>query len=244
LVGATGAAAARVATAPPGYLLAHDSADVARHCALLSSLPAPDEARVVVTPGRVRGTWNLDVASRDQPGLLAAFTGVLAGSGIEVVQAVIATWPDGGALEAFIVRTALRPDAPALEGGLEASLGQPLSSPAVADAEVAFDDGASPLYTGCHVRAADRPGLLHAMAVAIAAAGANVHAARVSTVNGIAHDRFDLSDRTGYKLNAPLEQAIRAEILLGNNGLRFAPKPGRRARKRNSERSPTKSNPS
>jgi [protein-PII] uridylyltransferase len=199
---------------------------------------------VVLTPGRVCGTWNLDVASRDRPGLLAAFTGVLAGSGIEVVQAVLATWDDGGALEAFILRSAVHPDSHALQDAFEAMLELPLSSPAVVDAHVAFDDGASPLYTRCDVRAADQPGLLHAIAVAIATAGADVHAARVTTTEGMAHDRFDLSDRTGHKLDAYLQEAIRTGILFGNNGVRFAQKTSRRARKRNSVRSPAKSNPS
>jgi [protein-PII] uridylyltransferase len=226
LVGATSAAAARIATAPPGYLLVHGSSDVARHCALLSPLPAPDEARVTVTPGRVRGEWNLEVASRDRPGLLAAFTGVLAGSGIEVAQAVVATWDDGGALEAFVVRSAGQPDAHGLQSSFEASLEQALSSPAVADARVTFDNGASALYTSCEVQAADQPGLLHAVAVAIATAGVDVHAARVTTIDGAACDLFDLSDRTGHKLDAALEDAIRTGLLCGVADLRFGRRQG------------------
>jgi [protein-PII] uridylyltransferase len=214
------AAAARIAMAPPGYLLAHAGSDVARHCALLSPVPAPGEARVVVTPGRAPGQWHLDVASRDRPGLLAAFTGVLAGSGVEVVQAVLATWDDGGALEAFVVRSANPPDSHALQSAFEASLDQPLSSSAVVDADVTFDDTVSALYTSCEVRAADRPGLLHSVAVAIATAGADVHAARVTTVDSLARDRFDLSDRSRYKLDATLKEAIRACVLCGVTGLR------------------------
>jgi [protein-PII] uridylyltransferase len=221
LIGATSAAAARIATAPPGYLLAHDSSDVARHCALLAPLPGPGEARVVATPGRARSEWHLDIGSRDRPGLLAAFTGVLAASGIEVVQAVLATWDDGGALEAFIVRSADPPDSHVLQNAFEASLQEPLSSPAVTDAQVTFDDEMSALYTCCDVRAADRPGLLHAVAVAIAIAGADVHAARVTTIDGVARDRFDLSDRTGRKLDATLEAVIRSGVLCGSTGLRL-----------------------
>jgi [protein-PII] uridylyltransferase len=167
------------------------------------------------------------VASRDRSGLLAAFTGVLVGSGIEVVQAVLATWDDGGALEAFVVRSANPPDSQGLQNAFEASLEVPLSSPAVADAHVTFDDGASALYTCCDVRAADRPGLLHAMAVAIAAAGADVHAARVTTIDGVARDRFDLSDRSCHKLDATLEEAIRAGVLCGVIGLRVGRRSGR-----------------
>jgi UTP:GlnB (protein PII) uridylyltransferase len=225
IVGQGSPAAARIATAPPGYLLAHGSSDVARHCGLLSPLPAPAEARMVATPGQGPGEWCLDVASRDRPGLLAAFTGVFARSGIEVVQAVLATWDDGGALEAFVVRSPDPPDVHLLEQAFEASLDQPLWSPAVADAEVSFDDQASLLYTRCDVRAADRPGLLHAVAVAIAAAGVDVHAARVTTVDGVARDRFDLSDRRGGKLDPPLEMAIVDRVQRGVVGLAAGPGP-------------------
>jgi [protein-PII] uridylyltransferase len=193
-------------------VLAHDSSDIARQCTLLSPLPPAGGARAVATPGRARGEWHLDVTSRDRPGLLAAVTGVLAGSAIDVVQAVLATWDDGGALEAFVIRSADPPDADDLQGAFEASLDEPLSSPPVADAHVTFDDQASELYTRCDVRARDRPGLLHAVAVAIAIAGVDVHAARVATIDGVARDRFDLSDRAGHKLDATVEEAIRAGV--------------------------------
>jgi len=215
LVGADSLAAGRIATAPAGYLLAHTSSDIARHCELLSPLPSAGEARVVLTPSRSPGEWHLDVASRDRPGLLAAFTGVLAHCGVDVHQAVLATWDDGGALEAFVVTAPEPPDLGALQEALEQSLDEPLSSAPIADAEVSFANGASALYTSCDVRAADRPGLLHAIAVAISAAGADVHAARVTTSNGVAHDRFDLSDQAGSRLDGVLEEAIRTGVKCG-----------------------------
>jgi [protein-PII] uridylyltransferase len=215
LVGPTDAVVARIGAAPSGYLLSQGSSDVARQCALLSPIPAVSEARVVATPGRVPREWHVDVASRDRPGLLAAFSGVLTRTHIDVVQAVLATWDDGAALEAFVVRSPGLPDTHELQGAFEASLREPLWSAPVADADVRFDDGASALYTRCDVRAGDRPGLLHAVAVAIADAGADVHAARVTTVDGVAHDRFDLSDRAGHKLDQPLQDAIRASLQHG-----------------------------
>jgi [protein-PII] uridylyltransferase len=205
----------RITAAPAGYVLVHDSTDVVRHCSLLSPLPSPREARAVVTPGRATGEWHLDVASRDQVGLLAAFTGVLASTGIDVVQAVLATWDDGGALQAFVVRSTPAPDGHALERAFEASLRAPLTSDPVEGAEVVFDDEASELYTRCDVRAVDQPGLLHAVAVAMAAAGADVHAARVATVDGAAHDVFDLSDPSGAKLSPPAREAIRHLLRTG-----------------------------
>jgi UTP:GlnB (protein PII) uridylyltransferase len=197
IVGDRRALADRITAAPDGYVLAHDSTDIVRHCALLSPLPSEREARAVVTPGRAPGEWHLDVGSRDQVGLLAAFTGVLSAAGIEVVQAVLATWDDGAALQAFVVRATPAPDGHARERAYEASLRAPLTSSPVHGAEVTFDDTASELYTRCDVRAPDQPGLLHAVAVAIAAAGGDVHAARVTTAGGAAHDVFDLSELDG-----------------------------------------------
>ena len=205
----------RMADAPPGYLHVHDPSDIARHSDLLSSVPAVGEVRVVVTPGRTSGSWHLDVAARDRPGLLAAFTGVLAIWGVDVVQAVLATWDDGAALEAFVVRSVVPPDAVALQAALTASLERSLWSPPVPDASVTFDREASSLYTACEVRAVDRPGLLHAVAVAFATAGADVHAAGITTVDGVACDRFDLSDGRGAKLDAALEEAVRAHVAAG-----------------------------
>lgn len=179
----------RLATAPDGYARVHSHADLLRHAALLDPLPRPRQVRVATTPGRVSGTWNLDLATRDQPGLLARFTGVLAEHGVDVVQAVIATWDDGAALQAFVVRGTTVPEA----GAFERALGRRLLPQPIDDAEFVFDDESSLDYRRCDVTAADRPGLLHAIAVAFAQSGIDVHAASVTTLDGVARDRFDLS---------------------------------------------------
>ncbi|MET0276024.1 MAG: ACT domain-containing protein [Acidimicrobiia bacterium] len=215
LAGADPAVVDRIKTAPPGYLLAHRSSDVVRHCELLDPLAAIGEVRAVATPGRSRGEWHLDLASRDRPGLLAAFTGVLLDAGIDVVQAVLATWDDDAALQALTVHAAQAPELALLQRALATALDAPSSSPPVADAQVRFDHVTSPLYTACDVTVTDRPGLLHAIAVAIAAAGVDIHAARVTTNDGIASDRFDLSDTDGHKLSTAQEAAIRAGIASG-----------------------------
>lgn len=199
---------ARVATAPEAYLSVHDPADVARQCALLTPVPAPGEVRVVTAP-RAVGQWHLDVGARDRVGLLACFTGVLAAFEVDVAQAVVATWPDGAALEAFVVRSADPPDVEALVPAFEASLAAPLSSVPLPDAAVVFDDSLSSAYTACEVRAGDRAGLLHAIAVAFAAAGVDVHGASVTTSAGFAVDRFDLTDRLGCKLSPSRQDAVR-----------------------------------
>ena len=54
--------------------------------------------------------------------------------------------------------------------------------------------------TLCEVTAPDRPGFLHAIAVNFAQDGIDIHAAAVTTVDGVARDRFDLTDSAGNQL--------------------------------------------
>jgi [protein-PII] uridylyltransferase len=213
--------ARRAQAAPAGYALSQGAADVARHCQLLEPCPDPDTVRLAVTP--TPAGWHVDVAARDRRGLLASTTGVLASHSLNVTQAVIATWDDGAALQAFVVDADPMPDPTRLQEDLAASLGGGLASPPVADASVDFDDDASPWYTRCDVRVADRRGLFHALAVAIADSGADVHAARASTVGDEAFDRFDLTDRFGRKLTPSIEDRIRTRIRLGLAPSRLRP---------------------
>jgi predicted nucleic acid-binding protein len=83
------------------------------------------------------------------------------------------------------------------------------------DAEVHFDDDSSPWYSRCEVRSRDRRGLLHAIAVGIGAAGAEVHAARVTTDNGQTVDRFELTDGEGRNLDDAAKEAIRRALADG-----------------------------
>jgi Fe-S oxidoreductase len=95
------------------------------------------------------------------------------------------------------------------------------------DAEVVFDDAASPWYTLCEVRSPDRRGLLHMITVGLAAAGASVHSARLVTLDGQAVDRFELTDADGRKLTRDAKVAVRAALVDG-----VMPTRGRRAKRR------------
>lgn len=204
----------RIEEAEPGYLLAHDAGSIARHAGLLTPLPGKHEVRVAITPTPVSGAWRVDVAARDRPRLLAAFTGPLADLAIDVDQAVLATWADGAALQAFVVRADVAPEPYALQDALLASLASAPTGDPVPDAKLTFDNAASPLFTRCAIRAGDRHGLLHALAVAIAAAGVDIHAARVTTRDGVALDYFDL-DVHGNKLSELHMDAVRANVARG-----------------------------
>ncbi len=213
------AVVARIEAAPPGYVLAHTGSDIARHAELLEPLSSPGKVRVISTPGTEFGTWKLDIASRDRPGLLAVFTGVLVHESFDVTQAVLATWADDAALQALTIRATEAPDLVSLQRSLEWSLDQGLSAPPVDGATVTFGQTASSLYTSCEVTAPDRPGLLHAVAVAITNAGADIHAASVATVDGVARDRFDLSTTGNRKLGRDVERVITDNLRRGFSGL-------------------------
>jgi Kef-type K+ transport system membrane component KefB len=215
LAGDDPAVTERIARAPRTYLLAQEAADIARQAALLEPLPPPGGARVAASGLEVEATrsgreWRVEVASRDRPGLLATVSGVLSDSGLSVEDAVVATWGDGGALDAFRVLPTTRtpPDADALTAAIVEAFKRPLEAPPTPGAEVVFDDDASPWYTLCDVRCVDCPGLLHTITVGFASAGVDVHSARVRTVEGQAVDRFEVTDRNGRKLGEPAKRAV------------------------------------
>jgi UTP:GlnB (protein PII) uridylyltransferase len=207
ILGSGANASHRVTSAPAAYTLAHAPSDIARHCGLLDPIARIGEVRVVVTPSRTTNHWNIDITALDRPGLLAAFTGVFEDYGLDVTQAVVATWNDGAALQAFTVKSQSPPDPTVLQSHLERSLDQPLRAEPAPQVHLRFDHDASVLFTRCEVRAEDRVGLLHALAVAFSAAGTDVHGASVSTHDGVALDSFDLSEGGG-KLSLETEALI------------------------------------
>ncbi len=220
----------RVEHAPRAYLLSQSAVAVARQVRLLDRQPGRNEARVALYESNHPDEWEVDVASRDRPGLLAHVSGVLVEHGLDVHSAVIATWADGAALESFRVRRAVLepprmepeevqaatpPDPGALEQAIEGSFDAPLVAAPNPDAEIAFDDAGSPWYTLCEVRSPDRRGLLHTITAGMAAAGASVHSARLETLDALAVDRFELTDPNGRKLDAEAKDAVRVAIQEG-----------------------------
>ncbi len=209
----------RIAVAPVAYLLSQDPDSIVRQVALIEPVPTRGRFRVSVVPvaGDER-SWRIEVGGRDTIGLVAMVTGVLDRYGLDVQDAVIATWGDRGALQVFRVtrsRGTVMPSAKELQDAIERSSPRSLEARGVPDAVISFDDHASPWHTIAEVRATDRHGLLHVLAVAFAAAGVDVHAARVTTTDALALDRFDLTDRSGRKLDDDLKNAIRRYVQEG-----------------------------
>ncbi|HEV7761233.1 MAG TPA: cation:proton antiporter, partial [Acidimicrobiales bacterium] len=195
LVDADAAVGERIAGAPRSYLLRQEPAAIVRHAELLRTVPAAGSVRVTVTDG-VDCRW-IDVVARDRHGLLAASTGALADLDLEISHAVVATWPDGAALESFCVRSPERPDPAVLEQTVETALDGDLVSPPLPGAVVTLDHDASPWHTAAEVEALDQPHLLHQLATAFAAAGVDVAAATVTSRDGRAYDSFLLDGPGG-----------------------------------------------
>lgn len=214
IVGEDSAAADRLVHAPQAWLLAHDPEALARMATLVEPLPEAAEVRIeVLAAGPDR--WRLEIACRDHSGLLASLTAALAGADYDVVNASLASWLDGGVADMFLVATPSTPEPDDVIGRIAEAGRLALAAPPVAEAVVTFDAEASPWHTICQVEAVDRPGLLHTLAVAFTASGANVHAARITTADGTARDRFHLTDSEGAKLRAADEEAIRSAVLSG-----------------------------
>jgi Kef-type K+ transport system membrane component KefB len=197
--------------APRSYVLRVSPVAIARHAALVKPPLGDREVRLnLLDEGE--GTWCIDVAARDRHGLLASVTGALGTHGLDVRSAVVATWSSGAALECFEVRASVAPDPDALRRSIESALGGTLASSPWPDAQVSFDASASPWHTVCEVVAPDRSGLVHHVATAFAAAGAEVVVAVIAARDGEADDRFELVDRNGRKLSSEEEDAIRRYV--------------------------------
>jgi Kef-type K+ transport system membrane component KefB len=211
----------RIDAAPREYVLSQQPADIARHAAVLDPLPRQGHARVAVSPAAAGGGWLVDVGLRDTAGLLARVTGALHDLGLDVQQAVVATWGDGAALESFVVSGAGPLEAGVLTREIETALGTRLAAYAVPDAVLEVDQSGSPWHTLCSVATPDRRGALHDIAAAFACSDVEVHSAAVSSDGRIATARFALSDRAGGKLGDASVERVRTTLREGARARRI-----------------------
>ncbi len=111
----------RIADAPHAYLLAERPRRVARHAGLVAGWKRRGRDRYLVNvepPTRHDPRVALEVVAPDSPGLLARVARVLAEAGLDVDHAVVVTWPDGCALESFLLATTQIPNAEALRAAV------------------------------------------------------------------------------------------------------------------------------
>jgi UTP:GlnB (protein PII) uridylyltransferase len=191
-------------------VLSQHPADLARQASLVEPAVSRRCVRTAVTP-IVPGMWRLDVAVRDEPGLLAHQLAVLDEYGYEVVDVAIVVWPDKQSVSTFRLRGDRRPSGDSLADVIAASIPAPVRPLAVPDAELSFDNTSSPWHTICTVRTGGGRSLL-ATAKAFALAGVNVVGARSTVIDGATVEVFSVVEKRGTPLTDSTQGRIR-EIL-------------------------------
>jgi len=197
-----GPAAAALATAPRGWVVANEPAALAGHASLLARREGSGDPVVVSCEASDDGVQRLDVCAKDAPGLLARSAAALAGAGLDVAEACAGVWGREAAIQSFLVRAAAPLGADDLRQRLTAAHASPPPSASAPDATVTWDDESSPWTTVCTIQAPDRTGLLAAFSAALARAGAQVQVARATTAaDGKACDHFEVTSQRGEKLH-------------------------------------------
>ncbi len=216
---------------PPGrYLVVAGAEQVAAHAALLAELDGQPLV-AAFRPGPSGETHILSIVARDRLGLVADCAGLLAGHGLDVLDARAFTRADGVALDWFVVsqrHSALPAD---LERVLADAHGigrgevdveilvarrerrrdeRPAPGTVLDASDVTFDWKRTDLRI--EVVAHDAPGLLYRIARALADAGLDVSGARVATLGREVRDVFFVN-RPPEPLDTPaLAQRLREGV--------------------------------
>lgn len=224
------AAKAHARRLPDSYWLAEPSdwiRDNARQIAAAEARIGASQPSLMVD-GEEGGATRVSVFAADRPGLFYRICAGLAGAGASIVDARIHTTRDGMALDNLLVHDRQgraygdRRRRQRLARDVEAALtsdalpglpaGEPASAFPVAPS-VTVAEGASRRFTVVEVRAADRPGLLAALALAIHRSGLAVHSAHIATYGERATDVFYLAGPEGKKLTAAEIAVLRPALL-------------------------------
>ena len=197
---------ARVNTAPWRHVLAQEPARLVQQAHLIEGL-YNGAGKTCSLQAVAEDRWVIELVSSDRLEAFADATGVLLQAGVNVEQAAAVVW-DRARVLSFIVKGSAASLPDDLEQAMRSAATHPLQSSPMTDAEVGFDNEASPWHTLCDIAAPDRRGLLHAIAVAAAASGVAVRAALVRTESGRAVDHLEIVDRRGNKLNARSQEEL------------------------------------
>ena len=201
--------------------------------ALVDSVVADGRPKVAIST--LDELHAVTVVALDRPGLLADIAGTLASSRLTVKSALIRTvpagpepvpvavdtwWVDGGSGSlpaAATLETDLRRlgdgDRSVLDRLARRDAGYRPPSGAPSRPRVVLLPGASAESTVLEVRAADRPGLLHAIGTALAEVGVDLRSAHVATHAGQAVDVLYVGEPGGGVLSPPRVAATIATLV-------------------------------
>ena len=203
---------------------------------LLLDIP-DDEIRMDLQPDKDRDATRICFAMADHPGVFSRFTGALALSGANVVDARTFTSKDGFATAVFWVQDSeghpyLSDRLSRLKKMIDDTLqGKVITRDAIKSRDkikkrekafrvptsISFDNNGSEIYTIIEVDTRDRLGLLYDLTRTLAAANVNISSAVIATYGEQAVDTFYVKDMFGLKLYSKskqdsLEMKLRSSI--------------------------------
>jgi [protein-PII] uridylyltransferase len=168
------------------------------------------------------GCEEITVVARDEPGLFAKISGVLAANYLNILSAQISTWENGVAVDAFRVQNLIDESVfearrwnkiqkdmdQVLEGAVPVNslvegMATPLFqkySPSRLATRVEVDNGESDFYTIIDIYTHDRPGLLYRITQKLFELGVSIAMARISTKVDQVVDAFYVQDLSGAKI--------------------------------------------
>jgi [protein-PII] uridylyltransferase len=215
---------------PRRYLRTHTATEIAAHADLVETATG---SGVALDLRRDHGFWRLAIAAADRTGLLAAFAGVLAGFGMNIVKAEAFANRGGMVLDTFVFEDPMRTlelnpeEVDRLRKVLKrAALGKEDVSkllkgraPAAKVPDrvrvrpaVAFDSEASASATLVEIVAQDRPGLLYDLARTFAESDCAIEVVLLDTKAHKAIDVFYVT-RGHAKLGPDLQDKLKADLL-------------------------------
>ena len=211
------AARAHARRLPDSYWLAEPIEWIAANARQIAAAEArigPAEPDVIVE-GDSEGATRVSVFAPDRPGLFYRICAGLAAAGASIIDARIHTTRDGMALDNLLVhdrrgqpygdkrrrlRLAREVLAALSREELPAPPGESGQSAFAVAPSVTVAEGASRRFTVVEVQAADRPGLLAELALAIHGLGLTIHSAHIATYGERCVDVFYLAGPDGRKL--------------------------------------------
>jgi len=204
----------RLEHAPASYVLAHTPQQLLEHAQLVEPSPRNGQWRVAVQPGLKADEWHINIASRDRSGLLARLSGALSSLELNVINADIATWPDGAVLDIFTVRSMHQPNTKHVTDAVSDAMKRRklVVGSAPYGLSATTDNSAHPWHSIIRVEGPDRKGLLRDITGVLAKSGVAIHHAKIVTENDLARNEFEVSDRHGRKLAAAALERIQHQL--------------------------------
>jgi len=196
-----------------GYFLRHDADEIAWHTRALYYRPDSPEPVVRARLNPIGEGLQVMVYVADQPALFARICGFFARLGYSIVEAKIHTTRHGYALDSFSLldtggQVSYRDNATLVEHNLAERLRtrppleppppsrlsrQVKNFPVTPQVDIRADERGN--HHLMSVVAADRPGLLYAIALVLARHGVNLHSAKIATLGERVEDTFLISGR-------------------------------------------------